>query len=269
MQHPIGFAPQLVEGERYFPQPYHDITPVKSLAQVHFPDQGQTYTYFNDLYYLQVGDFVFVEGKMEGIRGIVLEVSKSFKIKVSDYKKVIGFANTEISGQLHIAGSHFVSFNPSVLPYEQIRTWYLPPLKPEDIYEIGTGGKAFPLNDLGAMDVSATVGERGNEYYSDNRVRYLCLEGCHGRAIVEGDRAYELEFDLIDGIVHNLVCSCPCGYTCKHAVAAMLQLRETLGMIACHYPTAPQTYFAAIAKRELFRFVIGRQEAGSFTLEMP
>lgn len=90
--------------------------PVKSLVQVYFPERNQALTYFNDKIDLKRGDFVFVDGKLEGIRGIIRDVIKNFKIKVADYKKVTSVANTNVSGQMHMAGSHFVSFDVSVLP---------------------------------------------------------------------------------------------------------------------------------------------------------
>lgn len=65
---------------------------------------------------------------MERVHGIVYEVIKNFKLKV---------AATMVSRQMHMADSHFVSLDISVLPYEKIRTWYLPSVKPEDEYETG------------------------------------------------------------------------------------------------------------------------------------
>lgn len=116
MKFPIGFAfndeSKKAEMEPLVPQA---TVPVKSLVQVCFPDRNQTLTYFNDQFDLKRDDFVFVDGKLEGICGIVREVSKNFKIKVADYKKVISVADTNVSGQIHMAGSHFVSFDVSVL----------------------------------------------------------------------------------------------------------------------------------------------------------
>lgn len=89
MKFPIGFAfndeSKQVEME---PVAQQEIVPVKSLAQVYFLERNQTLTYFNDQFDLKRGDFVFVDGKLEGIRGIVREANKNFKIKVSDYKRL-------------------------------------------------------------------------------------------------------------------------------------------------------------------------------------
>lgn len=267
MKFPIGFALN-DESKKVDMEPLvkQETVPVKSLAQVYFPERNQTLTYFNDQFELKRGDFVFVDGKLEGIRGVVREVNKNFKIKVADYKKIISVADTNVSGQMHMAGSHFVSFDASVVPYEKIRTWYLPPLKTEDEYESGNDDTAFTLDKLGDMKVSQAIFEWGRDYYIEDRVAYLSIDAGHGRAIVEGERAYEVEFDFADGEIHNLICSCPCGYTCKHEVAAMMQLKETLDLIEKHYANLHHGYFAAIVKGNLFRFAIDSHETGSFVL---
>ncbi len=78
------------------------------------------------------------------------------------------------------------------------------------------------------MKVSAAVAERGHDYYQRNKVRYICVDGSRGYAIVEGSEAYEVEFSYRGGEISDLTCSCFCSYPCKHAFAAMLQLKETL-----------------------------------------
>lgn len=267
MKYPIGFAFADASGKVEMEElVQRAVTPVKSLVQVYFPERDQTLTYFNDQFDLKRGDFVFVDGKLEGIRGIVREVNKNFKIKVADYKKIISVADTNVSGQMYIAGSHFVSFDSSVLPYEKICTWYLPPVKPEDIFESGNDDTVITLDKLVDMKVSQAVWERGREYYINNHVRYICVDAGRGVAIVAGEQAYEVEFDFADGEIRNLVCSCPCGYTCKHEVAAMMQLKETLELIDNHYADLHHDYFAAVIKGDLFRFAIDSKEKASFVL---
>ena len=63
--------------------------PRKSLVQIRFPGKGMALTYYNDQFDLKPGDQVYVDGKMEGLLGQVMEVNYNFKIKISDYKKVI------------------------------------------------------------------------------------------------------------------------------------------------------------------------------------
>lgn len=267
MKFPIGFAfSDESPKPEVEPLASRSTVPVKSLVQVYFPERNQTLTYFNDQFDLKRGEFVFVDGKLEGIRGIVSEVNKNFKIKVADYKKIISVADTNVSGQMYMAGSHFVSFDSSVLSYEKIRTWYLPPIKEEDVYETGNDDTAFALDKLGDMQVSQAIWERGREYYIDNHVRYICVDAGRGRAVVEGEHAYEVEFDFVDSMIGNLVCSCPCGYNCKHEVAAMMQLKETLNLIEKHHTDLHFGYFAAVVKGDLFRFAIDSKEIGSFVI---
>ena len=90
--------------------------PKKSLVQVYFPKRGMDLSYYNDQFDLQVGDIVYVDGKLEGLRGRVTAVNYSFKIKLSDYKRVVAVADTHISGELRMAGSHLVSFAPRRSP---------------------------------------------------------------------------------------------------------------------------------------------------------
>ncbi len=112
------------------------------------------------------------------------------------------------------------------------------------------------------------IAERGWEYYHTLRVRYISVDGVNGYAIVEGNEPYEIEFECQNNEISSLTCSCFCGYNCKHEVAAMLQLKETLEMIRKHYDDEYQHtgYFAAVTKSVLFAFVIDGKKTGSFIL---
>lgn len=118
------------------------------------------------------------------------------------------------------------------------------------------------------MQITHVIAERGYAYYMENRVRYICLDGFRGYAIVEGGGSYEVEFEYRNGEVGNLLCDCPCSYNCKHEFAVMLQLKETLDLIAKHYAVEYDRsgYFAAVNKAALFDFAVDRKETGSFTL---
>lgn len=74
------------------------ITPRKSVVQVRFSGYGKALAYYNDSYDLQPGDLVYVSGKLEGQRGRVTEVNYNFKIKLSDYQRVIALVDTRVHG---------------------------------------------------------------------------------------------------------------------------------------------------------------------------
>ena len=244
------------------------IVPRKSLVQVQFPGRGMALSYFNDLFDLKVGDLVYVDGKLEGQLGRVTDISYNFKIKLSDYKKVIAVVDTEVHGQFYIAGSHFVTFDPGAIPPEKASLWFKSPAREDEEIVSSTDDTSFHLDDLKGMHVTAAIAERGHDYYMENKVRYLCLDAGKGFAIVEGSESYTVEFEYQDGEISHLICECPCGYTCKHAFATMLQLRETLELMEKHYAEEYHrtSYFAAIHKGTFFTYAIGGKETGSFEL---
>lgn len=245
-----------------------NIIPRKSVVQVRFPGKGMALSYYNDQFDLNVGDLVYVDGKLEGQLGRITDVNYNFKIKISEYKKVIAVVDTEVHGQFYMAGSHFVAFDPAALPREQITMWFKAPAKEDEEYVSGNDDTAFRLDDLKGMNVNNTIAERGHEYYIESRIRYICLDGAKGYAIVEGNESYAIEFEYRNGEISHLICDCPCSYTCKHEFAAMLQLRETLDIIDKHYVEEFERtgYFAAINKGTLFAFAVDGKETGSFTL---
>ena len=243
-------------------------TPRKSVVQVRFPGRGMALAYYNDLFDLKCGDMVYVDGKLEGQLGRVTEVNYNFKIKVSDYKRVIAVVDTTVNGQFFMAGSHFVTFDREALPISKAATWFKAPAKEDDEFVSGSDDTAFRLDDLASMKVSTVIAERGHDYYMENKVRYISVDDTKGYAIVEGSVAYEVEFEYRNGEISGLICSCFCSYNCKHEFAAMLQLKETLELIGKHYEDEYERtgYFAAINKGTLFAFAIDGKDTGSFTL---
>lgn len=243
----------------------HEIAPRKSVVCVYFPSRNMKLSYYNDSFDLKRGDLVFVEGKLEGLRGRVVDVTYNFKIKLSDYKRVISVADTNVRGEFFFADSHFVTFDRSTLPYDKVVTWFKAPEKEDEVFVSGNDDSSFPLSDLGAMKISRNAADRGHDYYMENRVRYLSLDGNRVHAIVEGSRPYEVECDYIDGEIRNLVCDCFCSEPCKHEFAVMLQLKETLELIEKHYPERFEEtrYFASVCKGTLLDFAMDGKETGS------
>lgn len=248
--------------------PEQPAAPRRSVVQVWFAQRNMNLAYYNDRFDLHRGDQVYVEGKLEGLRGYVTDVNYNFRIKLSNYKRVIARVDTSVRGEFFFAGSHLVTFDRGALPVERVLTWFCAPLKEDDEFASGCDDSAFDLYDPRALAVSPAVAERGQDYYTRNKVRYLCLDGTRGYAIVEGTQPYEVEFELRDGMVSGLTCSCFCGGNCKHMVAVLLQLRETLEAIGQRYAEqyGHSGYFAAVNKATLFDFALEGREGGSIRL---
>ncbi len=243
-------------------------TPRNSVVQVYFADRNMTLTYYNDQFDLHCGDIVFVDGKLEGVQGRVMKVNYNFKIKLSDYKRVIAVADTTVNGHFFNAGSHFLTFDRNAIPFSKVVTWYRAPIKEDDEFVSGSDDTSFCLNNLKGMNISPVIAERGEEYFVMGKVRYISLDGTKGYAIVEGGKGYEVEFEYRNGEISHLVCSCFCSYNCKHEFAAMLQLEETLEYIDKHYRVEYERagYFAAMNRITLLKFAVDGKETGSFTL---
>ena len=242
-------------------------TPRKSVVRVYFPHRGTGWAYYNDSFDLKVGDFVYVEGKLEGYRGQVTEVNYSFKIKVSDYKKVIALIDTDVRGDFYMAGSHVVSFDKRTIPFSKVVSWFKAPQKPEDEYVSGDDNEfRFNLDDLSKMKISPAVADRGFDYYKENRVAFLEIDGVCGRAVVEGSENYEVEFNYINGEISNLKCTCFCSGACKHEFAAMLQLKETLKLIAQNYEDEFRGYFAILSKEVFVDTVMSKKVSGRISV---
>ena len=267
-KYPIGFYVGRKEVEVKPTTVPHSETkePKKSLVQIYFPSRGLHLSYFNDKFDLKVGDMVYVEGKLEGHKGQVTDISYSFKIKLSDYKKVIAVIDTTVRGDFYFADAHLVTFDKNALPYEKALTWFNAP-ENEDEYVSGDDGEnRFPLDDLSKMKITHEIAERGKEYYLHNRVKYISIDGIQGRAIVEGSDCYEVELEYYEGEIRNLKCSCFCGYNCKHEFAVMLQLKETLDIISKNYEDKHNDYFAVICKDVFVNTVMSQKENGKISL---
>ena len=230
---------------------------VRAVVRVRFGG-GCELDYFNDRFDLKPGDAVFVDGRFAGQLGRVVSVSRHFKIRPEDYKRVIGLADTRVSGRFCRVDSYLVTFDRRALPYGRFRTWVLPP-EPDGEYLTGYGDERVDLSDRGTWPFDAGVLERGAGYFRDGHVRYLSLSGGRGRAVVDGSRPYEVEFQYKDGVAARRSCTCPCGYPCKHEAAVLLQLaqlRERLGD-RCAAEWSRSGYFAAVSAPLFFSLAVG------------
>lgn len=241
--------------------------PRPSVVRVYFPARNMTLSYYNDRFELKAGDYVYVEGKLAGQRGRVMQVNYNFKIKLSDYMKVVQKVDTDVKGRLYMAGSHFVTFEPSVLPPRKVQSWFM--AADEEHYASGSDGTVFELDRLNSFPVSRQTAQKGTDYYHQNRVRYICVDKGRGMALVQGTQPYIIDFGLSGRTVSRLTCSCFCTGCCKHEYAFLLQLKETLDFIQENYIREYQEcgYFAAVDKATFLTAVVAGRDSGSIILE--
>lgn len=240
--------------------------PRKSVVRVYFPHRDTGWMYYNDRFDLKVGDFVYVEGKLEGYRGRVTEVNYSFKIKLSDYKKVVAVIDTDVTGDLYLAGTHVVSFDKKAIPFSKVLAWFKAPESDDEYVSGNDDTTCFSIDDLSKIKIPHDAAERGYDYYTENRIGFVEVDGTQVHAVAEGSEIYEIEFNYTDGEISNLKCSCFCGGICKHEFAALLQLKETLDIITEFYQDEYNGYFAAISQDILMNTVTNKKVFGKISL---
>ena len=153
---------------------------------------------------------------------------------MSDYKRVIGLADTEVHGQFFNAGSHFVTFDRAALPQSQIVTWYKAPAKEDDEYVSGCDDSSFRLDDLKGMNVSAAIAERGHDYYMENKVSLSAFCSCpapfkdkNGRPYLESHHIIWLAKGGADSI-DNTIALCPNCHRKMHVINAAADVKILL-----------------------------------------
>ena len=147
--------------------------PRKSVVQVCFPETGRSLAYYNDRFDLKAGDRVYVSGKLEGVLGIVTSVNYNFRIRLSEYQKVIFQVNTRVHGRFYMSASHFITFDPVALPAAQVTSWFRAPVGEGEEFASGNDDFSFSLEHLEEMKITNAIAERGHDYFMENRVRYL------------------------------------------------------------------------------------------------
>lgn len=238
-----------------------------SLVKVYFPEYGYEYTYYNNTFDLSEGDIVFVEGKLENIRGVVTQVSYNFKIKPDDFKKIISKADTTVVGEFLSANNYFVSFDKDFLPFDKAASWFMPANKNDGLI-YSTDDSQFPLDDFDSLNISKSIWARAKQYFLDNNVKYLSLDKNSAKAIVCGSRAYTVEFEYKDGNISKLVCDCPCVGTCKHEVAVLLTLKQFLDKIKADFSSnfENSNYFCIIDHNEFLSTILRENSQYKFKI---
>lgn len=234
----------------------------KSLVKVSFEHSSYEPIYYNDKFNIEVGDKVYVDGKFEDKIGTVIEVNYNFKIKTSEYKKVIAVADTSVKGLFSQHDFYMTTFDSNALPPEKVKLWFNSPLKENDEVISCSDGKSFELNKMKeSFDEWTTL--RGISYHKSKNVLYFHFENNHIYAIVEGSKNYEIEFDYRDGVVSNLMCSCFCTGNCKHEYAALLMLQDMLKLIEKHSKDlCPPKNITTIRTDILFNYTIMHKKEG-------
>ena len=181
------------------------------------------------------------------------------------YKRNVDRTEVPSIDQFKLLGMHVVTFDRDAIPYSKVVHWFN---ASQNEGQNSNEGQHFTLSDLSGMNADDRITARGRDYKDKNKVAYMSLDGTRGDALIIGTEPYIVAFEYSDGTVRDLMCNCSYGHRCKHEVAAMLQLRETLELIQSNYGKdfAESGYFAVLSKSEFFDCVMHNAELGDVGL---
>ncbi len=237
--------------ERIAVTPKEGRDPVRSLVSVRFIRDGRAFTYYNDKFTLEVGDLVFVSGRLAGQLGVVEKITTRFRINLADYQRVISKASAAVHGTYEPVLDKMVSYDREAMSPEEFRAWILPPAHwdgdgcedREDEIIIGEGYE-LNLSELESSDdVDADVLDRAADYCRGGKVAYISVRDGIGTAFVDGSSWYEVSFRLRGDAMTEMYCDCPYPGLCKHLLAVALTIRA----MVTHGDLDPEADFVAIA----------------------
>ena len=201
-------------------------SPVRSLVSVSFEEGGRPLTYYNDRFDLNPGDRVFVSGKLAGKVGYVESVTTKFRIRLSDYEKVLSVAQTPVLGTYEPKGEMMCSYDADAVSPESFRKWVLPPKDEAEDGEIIFGdGYEISMDDPTSADgYDPSVMERAIKYCQEEKIGYVSVRNGIGKAFVHGEKWYEIDFRLSGNVLREAYCDCPYPGLCKHLLAVTVVL---------------------------------------------
>ena len=227
---------------------------------------GFACSYYNDKFDLKKGDGVYVDGKLEGLLGFITEVSYCFKIRLSEYKRVIYRVDTEIRGKLYLLGDFFAAFDEDVIPKEKILPWFVRPDNEDDVARSYGEGTEAELSD--------------SEFTCDNLplsnvIPYFCIDKSAVSAVVNmsNGRCYgtnEVEFTFDNVKARNMTCSCYEVGLCIHESTAVSALNGILAEIEKNKEFAEmynkRGYIALIDKNSVIENTVNSNKTGCIEL---
>jgi len=236
----IGFRDSSADDENEIATPLpvsvQEREPVACVAKIRFKDANRALDYYNDEFYLEPGDKVFVSGKFYGKLGFVESVTTHFRIDKAKYKKVIGKPDLRITGNFTRVNDKMVSFDTN-FDAEKFAAVVIPPRDPESEEEEQIiCGEGWSIDLMDFEESECVNGEKimpALEYCTGGKVLYFSMKGGKCTAFIKGSRIYRIDFGFDGETVSDLFCSCPFNDNClcKHEIAALITLRMLLG---CH-----------------------------------
>ncbi len=200
-------------------------TPIRSVATVRFED-GREYPYYNDKFNLKIGDNVFVDGKLYGKLGVVVDVTTKFKINRSIYKDVIAKLDFNISGNFKKCNDYMIARSNNIITKEQLLSWFVPPFiaqdendKPDEF--IFGDGYSCKIGEIGCDNDTVLEAIKSLE---NGEFKAVVVNNGIGTAVTKGHKTHIVDFELDGNEIKNIFCDCVDPNFCKHSAELCILL---------------------------------------------
>ncbi len=203
--------------------------PKLSVVTVRFED-GREYPYLNDKFNLNIGDKVFVDGKLKGRLGIVIAVTTKFKVSLIYYKYVIAKADFNFHGSFKPVANFVVSRDNEIIPFEQLETW-IPPIDPDEEEEKFVCGDGYVINleDIeSAEGFNYDIADNAVELLTEGCIKFISVVNGVGRALIKNRRVNIVDFKLEGNNMTDIYCGCISPDLCKHILAVAIGTKKII-----------------------------------------
>ncbi len=242
--------------------------PERYLVEVGFDNSNEYGTYICEYIDVYEGDFVRVSGPMQDKLGMVKDVIYYCKIRPSKYERVIAKVDTDVFGDFQMLEHMWVTYDTESLHREKIRPWFLSPLG---------DGPCIPIHDFAPfpayegyhLPLDSKRAERGELYFKEERVVYICIDKTEGYAIVRGSEYYEVTFTFESDNISGIACTCYCEGHCKHEYAVILELERLLYEYECMEEKGytESHYLAALDKSAIWNMSMLYQDFATVSIK--
>lgn len=201
------------------------ILPIRSVVTVRF-ENGKEYPYYNDEFDLKIGDVVYVDGKLAGKAGRVIDVTRKFKVSLDFYKRVLAKLNLELHGEFERVNG-FMLCRENAASFEQVNAWLNPPVirEKEEEFFIGDGYEVALDKINKCPEITECEYDDATELYLDGEVKFISVKNGSGKAIVKNRGYHTVDFSFKNGMAKNLYCDCISPNFCKHMIAVCFALQ--------------------------------------------
>lgn len=195
------------------------------------------YPYINDKFDLEVGDKVYVDGKLAGKIGVVTEVLTKFKVNLKYYKYVLQKVDYKIEGTFMKMKNLMVGVDESSISFEQLLTWVKAPLSPDAEPEEFLCGDGYEIDLETLLDDDCKFAGKNptgiddylfwnaEELVEGGDLKFVTVQNGIGHAVIDDEGILIVDFRFDGKTLTDIYCTCMSPKLCEEMVAAAIAMR--------------------------------------------